>query len=77
VGIRGSRLDGIILHDQEGWAAENSGVALANAIEQLSARDLETLGSVAAQRAAAQYAWPAVFDRLFCIYREVCANYRA
>jgi alpha-1,6-mannosyltransferase len=76
VGIRGSRLDGIILHDQEGWAAENDPAALADAIEQFSARDLKALGRSAAQKAAAEYAWPAVFDRLFCIYREVCANYR-
>jgi alpha-1,6-mannosyltransferase len=76
VGIRGSRLDGIILHDQEAWAEENNPAALADAIEHFSARDLKTLGRTAAQRATAEYAWPAVFDRLFCIYREVCANYR-
>jgi alpha-1,6-mannosyltransferase len=76
VGIRGSRLDGIILHDQEGWAAENEPAALADAIEHFSERDLRALGRAAAQKATAEYAWPAVFDRLFCIYREVCANYR-
>jgi len=32
--------------------------------------------AAAAEKAAVEYAWPAVFDRLFCIYREVCANYR-
>jgi alpha-1,6-mannosyltransferase len=76
VGIRGSRLDGIILHDQDAWAAENDPVALAAAIERWSTRDLKALGCAAAQKAAEQYAWSAVFDRLFCIYREVCANYR-
>ena len=76
VGIRGSRLDGIILHDQEGWATENSPEALATAIEQFSGRDLSAFGTMAATKAAQQYAWPAVFERLFCIYREVCANYR-
>jgi alpha-1,6-mannosyltransferase len=76
VGIRGSRLDGIILHDQEGWAGENNPEALADAIEQFSARDLATLGRTAAQKAAATYSWPAVFHRLFCIYRKVCADYR-
>jgi alpha-1,6-mannosyltransferase len=75
VGIRGSRLDRIILHDQEGWAEENDPDALAAAIEQFSARDLKALGREGAGKAAAEYAWPAVFDRLFCIYREVCANY--
>jgi len=75
VGIRGSRLDGIILHDQEGWAVENNPDALAAAIEQFSGRDVKALGNLAATNAAENYAWPAVFERLFCIYREVCANY--
>jgi alpha-1,6-mannosyltransferase len=77
LGIRGSRLDGIILHDQEGWAGDNTPEALAEAVGQFSARDLKMLGHVASERAVAEYAWPAVFDRLFCIYREVCANYKA
>ena len=76
VGIRGSRLDGIILHDQDSWAREKSPEALAAAIEQSSARDLKELGRSAAERAAREYAWPRVFDRLFCIYREVCAQYK-
>jgi len=75
IGIRGSRLDGIILHDQEGWARENVPAALANAIEQFVARDLTALGRGAAKKAAGEYAWKAVFDRLFCIYREVRASY--
>ncbi|MFL6520984.1 MAG: glycosyltransferase [Chthoniobacterales bacterium] len=74
VGIRGSRLDRIILHDQEGWAAEDSAEALAGAIEEFSGRDLRAMGDLAAKRAA-EYSWPRVFERLFCIYREVCANY--
>ncbi|MEY2503989.1 MAG: alpha,6-mannosyltransferase [Verrucomicrobiota bacterium] len=77
VGIRGSRLDGIILHDQESWAERNDPEELAGAIEQFSRRDLKALGHAAAERAAAQYAWPRVFESLLCIYREVCANYRA
>jgi alpha-1,6-mannosyltransferase len=75
VGIRGSRLDGIILHDQESWAEQNNPEALADAIERFSARDLPALGRGAAEKAAAEYAWPVVFERLFCIYREVCASY--
>ena len=75
VGIRGSRLDGIILHDQESWAEENDPDALAGAIERFSGRDLKVLGETASRKAAAEYGWPSVFDRLFCIYREVCANY--
>src|SRR5438270_8087695 len=34
VGIRGSRLDGIILHDQAAWARENAAEALPAAMEQ-------------------------------------------
>ena len=75
VGIRGSRLDGIILHDQAGWAAMNDPAALADAIENFTGLELRALGRIASERAAAEYSWPRVFDRLFCIYREVCANY--
>jgi alpha-1,6-mannosyltransferase len=74
VGIRGSRLDGIILHDQQGWAETDSPAALAEAIEQFSRRDLRALGATAV-KGVAEYSWPHVFERLFCIYREVCANY--
>ena len=75
VGIRGSRLDGIILHDQEGWAQENNPEALATAVKRFTERDLRAIGRTGAEKAAAEYGWPAVFNRLFCIYREVCANY--
>jgi hypothetical protein len=44
-------------------------------MENFSRLDLRTLGRIASERAAAEYSWPRVFDRLFCIYREVCANY--
>jgi alpha-1,6-mannosyltransferase len=74
VGIRGSRLDGIILHDQEGWAETDSAAALADAIEQFSRRDLRALAATAV-KGVGEYSWPNVFERLFCIYREVCANY--
>ena len=66
----------MILHDQDGWAESNDAVSLANAIERFSERDLVALGQAAAARAAAQYSWPHVFERLLCIYREVCAHYR-
>jgi alpha-1,6-mannosyltransferase len=77
VGICGSRLDRIILHDQEGWAQENVAGALAEAIRNFSARDLDALGREAAEKVAAEYGWNRVFDRLFCVYREVCADYKA
>ena len=76
IGIRGSRMDQVILHEQESWAPENSPEVLANAIEEFCRKDLRAAGSVAARAVAGQYSWPRVFDGVFCIYRDVCANYR-
>lgn len=75
VGIRGSAMDRIILHDQTGWAEVNTAEALADAIENFAARDLHSLGLEASQQVARHYSWRHVFDRLLCIYREVCAEY--
>jgi alpha-1,6-mannosyltransferase len=77
VGIKGSQMDRIIFHEQDSWAAENTPEALAAAIEDFTAGELKATGSVAAKAAAEHYAWPRVFERLFCIYREVCAGYKA
>ena len=77
VGIRGSQMDRIIFHDQDSWARENTPEALAKAIEQFAAGDLKAMGAAAAQASAERYAWPRVFERLFYIYREVCAEYKA
>lgn len=77
VGIRGSYMDRIIFGDQLFWARENSPAALARAIEESRSQDLRALGVAASERARAHYAWRQVFDRLFCIYREVQAHYRA
>ena len=76
VGIAGSYMDRVILHDQSDWAGENSAPALAEAIARMSARDLSALGLVTATLASERYAWPQVFDRLFCIYEQVCADYK-
>ncbi len=77
VGIRGSYMDRIIFSDQGYWAQENSPAALARAIEDSSRQDLRAAGARVSEWARAHYAWPQVFDRLFCIYREVQAHYRA
>jgi glycosyltransferase involved in cell wall biosynthesis len=69
-------MDRIIFHEQESWARENSAEALAEAIERSSSKKLQMLGDAASRQAERRYAWPTVFDQLFCIYREVCANYR-
>jgi alpha-1,6-mannosyltransferase len=76
VGIRGSYMDRIIFHEQESWARENSPTALAHAIEQSSTEKLSRLGGKASRVAEELHNWPRVFEQLFCIYREVCANYR-
>jgi alpha-1,6-mannosyltransferase len=76
VGIRGSYMDRIICHDQTSWAQENSPEALADAIDDFSTRKLSTLGKTAAGTTERLYNWASVFEELFCIYREVRANYR-
>jgi alpha-1,6-mannosyltransferase len=76
VGIRGSYMDKIICHNQESWARENSAEALADAITHSAAKKLSTVGRKAAETAGSLYNWPRVFEELFCIYREVRANYR-
>jgi alpha-1,6-mannosyltransferase len=76
VGIRGSAMDDLIFHDQGDWAHENSAEALSDAIERFAAKDLSLFGKQAAEQAARLHAWPKVFERLFCIYREVCAHYK-
>jgi len=75
VGIRGSSLKEVVFHDDSGWARENTAEALADAIEEFSEKQLSVLGNKAAQTVARLHAWPRVFDRLFCIYREICSNY--
>jgi alpha-1,6-mannosyltransferase len=75
MGICGSYMDGIICHDQESWARENSAEALADAIEAMNVQKLKRLGTAAVGRAGLDYAWPRVFEQIFCIYDEVCSNY--
>ncbi|MGB9476432.1 MAG: glycosyltransferase, partial [Candidatus Udaeobacter sp.] len=48
VGIRGSYMDRIICHDQKSWAQKNNPDALADAIEDFSAKKLSVLGRTAA-----------------------------
>ena len=76
VGIRGSDMDRIIFHEQETWARQNTPEALADAIEASGGGQLAIRGQSAARVAENLYSWPRVFEHLFCIYREVCANYR-
>jgi alpha-1,6-mannosyltransferase len=75
VGIRGTYMDRIICHDQELWARKNTAEALAEAIEKSSTRKLSHSSKQAAKETGHLYGWPRVFEELFCIYRETCANY--
>lgn len=70
IGIRGSYMDRVIFHEQEDWAQENSGAALAEAIAQFSARSLSDLAETASRRVHAAYSWPHIFTRLFELYQE-------
>ncbi len=76
VGIRGSYMDDVILHDQGAWAVENTAEALAGAIEAMSALDLAAMGAAASVQARERYAWPRVFEQLFSVYRKVVSDYR-
>ncbi|MFL6527455.1 MAG: glycosyltransferase [Chthoniobacterales bacterium] len=76
VGIAGTRMDEAILHDQSWWAAENSAPALADGIGRATALDLAALGAATSQRVHERFGWKTVFERLLCIYRDVCTNYR-
>lgn len=76
VGISGSYMDRIIFHDQMSWAQENTPEALAGAIASCAGARRAGLGETAARAAAERHAWPRVFDQLFSIYRDICANYK-
>ena len=76
VGIRGSAMDDLIFHEQNDWALENSPQALADGIDRFLSKPLSLLGKEASERVVEKHAWPRVFERLFCIYREVCTNYK-
>ncbi len=76
-GIRGSRMDRIVFAGLEDWAGENSPVALADAIERMSRRDLRALGRVAAAEVTARYDWSVAFERIFSIYDEIISRRRA
>lgn len=75
VGIAGTRMDEAILHDQSWWALQNTARALGDAIERASTLDLRAIGAAASRVVREQFTWQSVFERLLCIYREVCTNY--
>ena len=76
VGIRGSSLERIVLHERESWARENTPEAMADAIEESTANKLSILARSATRQVQNLYSWPNAFAELFCIYRQVRGNYR-
>ena len=75
VGIRGSYMDRIIFSNQSNWAADNTPVSLANAIESKFLTDLRQVGIEASLTARRLYSWQTVFDRLLAIYADVITGY--
>ena len=75
VGIAGSYMDRIIFNSQQDWARENSGPALAQAIQEAADANLAKTGRATSQTVRSLYSWTSVFDRLFAIYRNVVQNY--
>jgi alpha-1,6-mannosyltransferase len=76
IGIRGTYMDRVILHEQEAWARSNSAEALVEAIEKFSLHATAVPGKTLSDLVSQSYSWSRVFEQLFCIYREVRASYR-
>jgi alpha-1,6-mannosyltransferase len=73
-GIRGSYMDANIFAGLEHWAAENSPMALAGAIENILAAGAKELGERALLRVQQQFSWESVFSRQGELYRELIAK---
>ena len=67
IGIRGSYMDRIIFGDQEHWARRIPPERWPRDRGCGGRRDLRAAGG-GGEAGARAYAWPLVFDRLFCIY---------
>ncbi|MDX2226983.1 MAG: glycosyltransferase [Verrucomicrobiae bacterium] len=72
-GIRGSRLDRVILAGHEFWAESNTPVSLAHAIERLSRMHLDEMGMQARKKVLEKFGWDTVFAHLFKIYDQARA----
>lgn len=77
VGIRGGYMDRLIQSDQTLWARGNSAEALAAAITDTARHGLRSNAAALHQQVATQYSWSHVFMRMFDVYREVIADFRA
>jgi alpha-1,6-mannosyltransferase len=76
VGIAGSYMDRIIFNSQQDWARENSGPALAQAIQEAADANLARTGRATSNTVRSLYSWTSVFDRLVAIYHNVVQDYR-
>ncbi len=74
VGIKGSYMDRIIFSDQSHWAAENSSTALAAAINDMFASDLQAEGMEVSRQVRTKFAWHKVFDQQFELFVAICAR---
>ena len=75
VGIRGSYMDEVILHEQFWWSEQAEAAELARAIQLACETDLRAIGARVAKRVAAEFSWTRAFERLFYIYEEICSRY--
>jgi alpha-1,6-mannosyltransferase len=67
---RGTFMDRLAFCGVEQWAAERTSEALAAVVQRMVSGDRAALGARVAA-AAAEYAWPRVFDELFARYRAL------
>lgn len=74
--FQGTRMDAVICHDQSGWPNERTAAALAEGIVRMTQLPLRQMGRIASERVRERFAWPATFDRLFCLYADVCRKYQ-
>lgn len=77
VGIRGGYMDRLIQSDQTLWARGNSAEALAAAIIDTTRHGLRNDAAALHQQVATRFSWSHVFTRMFDVYREVIADFRA
>lgn len=72
-GIAGTRMDRLCFAGRGSWARENTGPALADAIQSFAAQDLAEMGRKAAVAVAGRYDWDARFTHIFGIYDQLTA----
>lgn len=77
MGITGSAMDRLLVITAPYGAKKNTGTSLAEAIEYFFTLGLQEKGVEIAAFIKSHYAWGHVFKKLFSIYNNVLASYRA